>query len=364
MTTNYILKPDIYLLRGTFLKCRNDDEQRKLIILNKEIIDEYKIQIDEDVNVNQFVIFVKETFNAKITAFLDKSGIIKWYPSRNITCTISETTINEGIEDKKIILFEICYYHDVRIHEIIYGKINEGIIMRPLDHVIGRLNEFYKTYDLTYDSDEICSTILLECMKKKDDKDDKEDENKDDKDDKEDKEIEQDSKKETEQDKKQKEQDEKEEKERLREEKKKLRNKLKNTVKKPLPTTVVDVHQKSLGEEGYQNFEQWVADPINVYIGRNMSYAVKGAKASKWHNPFSVKKYGLEKCIEMYEEHVRKNKDLMDSLEELKGKTLGCWCHPKPCHGDVLVKLVNEKFPENKDAQIPTQEVQNQNVQN
>jgi len=27
---------------------------------------------------------------------------------------------------------------------------------------------------------------------------------------------------------------------------------------------------------------------------------------------------------------------------ELKGKVLGCWCHPKECHGDVLARIANE----------------------
>ena len=28
---------------------------------------------------------------------------------------------------------------------------------------------------------------------------------------------------------------------------------------------------------------------------------------------------------------------------ELRGKTLGCWCAPKPCHGDVLLEIANER---------------------
>jgi hypothetical protein len=28
-------------------------------------------------------------------------------------------------------------------------------------------------------------------------------------------------------------------------------------------------------------------------------------------------------------------------LHTLKGKTLGCWCKPKSCHGDVLVELAD-----------------------
>ncbi|PCR16422.1 hypothetical protein CQA65_30160, partial [Klebsiella pneumoniae] len=30
-----------------------------------------------------------------------------------------------------------------------------------------------------------------------------------------------------------------------------------------------------------------------------------------------------------------------DELLELDGKVLGCWCKPRPCHGDVYVKVVN-----------------------
>ncbi|GAG80475.1 unnamed protein product [marine sediment metagenome] len=33
---------------------------------------------------------------------------------------------------------------------------------------------------------------------------------------------------------------------------------------------------------------------------------------------------------------------ILQNLHHLKGKTLGCWCKPKPCHGDVLVKLIGE----------------------
>ena len=35
----------------------------------------------------------------------------------------------------------------------------------------------------------------------------------------------------------------------------------------------------------------------------------------------------------------------MESLDELKDKVLGCWCHPELCHGDVLVELIKmEEF--------------------
>jgi hypothetical protein len=29
------------------------------------------------------------------------------------------------------------------------------------------------------------------------------------------------------------------------------------------------------------------------------------------------------------------------AIERLRGKRLGCWCAPLPCHGDVLAEFVN-----------------------
>ena len=40
-----------------------------------------------------------------------------------------------------------------------------------------------------------------------------------------------------------------------------------------------------------------------------------------------------------YEQYVRRNPALVHEIPLLAGKTLGCWCKPNPCHGDVLVKL-------------------------
>lgn len=73
-------------------------------------------------------------------------------------------------------------------------------------------------------------------------------------------------------------------------------------------------------------------EPYDVYIGR----------PSKWGNPFVVGKDGTrEEVIEKYKQWVLTQQHLIDSLHELKGKILGCWCYPQACHGDVLIELVN-----------------------
>lgn len=87
-------------------------------------------------------------------------------------------------------------------------------------------------------------------------------------------------------------------------------------------------------------------DSYDIYIGRK----------SKWGNPFThldventlaeYKVESREEAIESYENWIRNNSELMESLSELRGHTLGCFCKPKSCHGDVLVKLIKERFGE------------------
>ena len=75
-------------------------------------------------------------------------------------------------------------------------------------------------------------------------------------------------------------------------------------------------------------------EPFDIYIGR----------PSKWGNPFRIGKDGSrEDVILKYRNWILANSNLMAQLPlELKGKTLGCWCKPNACHGDVLAELADE----------------------
>ena len=102
--------------------------------------------------------------------------------------------------------------------------------------------------------------------------------------------------------------------------------------------------------EGYTSFGEWFDTENNLYIGRNAAkYAMRDVPDSKWVNPFRVcdcigpsKEWILEDILRTYENYVRNNPSLKNSLHELKGKQLGCWCKPNQCHGDILIKLYNE----------------------
>lgn len=106
---------------------------------------------------------------------------------------------------------------------------------------------------------------------------------------------------------------------------------------------VISVKKDNLKRLGYKDFEDWASYSDHLYIGRNMSYYVPGTYKSKWANNYTVKKYGLNKALELYENYIRDNKELYNSLYEIDGKVLGCWCKPGKCHGDILIKLREEQ---------------------
>ena len=74
-------------------------------------------------------------------------------------------------------------------------------------------------------------------------------------------------------------------------------------------------------------------------------------RPSKWGNLYSHKDGTLAKykvatrqiAISKYRDHILNSPELLLSIHELEGKKLGCTCHPLPCHGDILVELLNQK---------------------
>jgi hypothetical protein len=71
-------------------------------------------------------------------------------------------------------------------------------------------------------------------------------------------------------------------------------------------------------------------EPYDVYIGR----------PSKFGNPYVIGIDGTrDDVIEKYRVWINTQPQLLAALPELKGKVLGCWCAPLPCHGDVLAEL-------------------------
>ncbi len=74
-------------------------------------------------------------------------------------------------------------------------------------------------------------------------------------------------------------------------------------------------------------------DPFDVYIGRG----------SIWGNPFPMngrttaeRAASRREVILRFEQHLLASPELLALVAQLHGKTLQCFCAPKPCHGHVL----------------------------
>lgn len=114
--------------------------------------------------------------------------------------------------------------------------------------------------------------------------------------------------------------------------------------------TVVNVKVGYIRPE-YHNLEEWCADPDHMYIGRPGIVFIDGkrypSRGSVFANPYKV---GVGECtrenaVNMYRDYIcgklATGEISLEELNKLRGKSLGCWCKPERCHGDVLLELLN-----------------------
>lgn len=77
-----------------------------------------------------------------------------------------------------------------------------------------------------------------------------------------------------------------------------------------------------------------------VYVGRRN--AGRGLAESAFANPYKIGQDGNRaEVIQKYRSWLLGRRELLQRLHELRGRRLACWCKPEPCHGDVLVELVD-----------------------
>jgi len=76
--------------------------------------------------------------------------------------------------------------------------------------------------------------------------------------------------------------------------------------------------------------------PNTRYIGR----------PTQWGNPFVIGIDGTRNTvIDKFEKMVLENPEFQKLIQkELKGMDLICYCKPKRCHGDILLKIANSPF--------------------
>jgi len=84
------------------------------------------------------------------------------------------------------------------------------------------------------------------------------------------------------------------------------------------------------------------------YTGNDAHYV---GRPTVLGNPFTVKEYGHNVCIDMYKvwliDQIKRETPVLKKLQELsvwlrhnQHIKLMCWCSPKPCHADVIAAVL------------------------
>jgi len=83
-------------------------------------------------------------------------------------------------------------------------------------------------------------------------------------------------------------------------------------------------------------------EPFDVYIGRPSKWGNPIKLLAERERPFVLANYRAWLDGDVHLAAVYGKPPTKEEIQaELKGKTLGCWCAPKPCHGDVLLEIAN-----------------------
>lgn len=106
-------------------------------------------------------------------------------------------------------------------------------------------------------------------------------------------------------------------------------------------------------------------EPFTVYIGR----AGKG-QSGYWGNPIrrghpcpickQIHKLALHTlpCYRVYlENRIHSDPVFRERLLSLQGEVLGCFCSPRPCHGDILVEWIGKLEKENESTDVASDRV-------
>ena len=83
-------------------------------------------------------------------------------------------------------------------------------------------------------------------------------------------------------------------------------------------------------------------EPFDVYIGRPGH-----GQDGYFGNPFVVVRDGtrqevIERYLEYFLAKIERDSEFRSRVEDLRGKTLGCFCKPEACHGDVIVAWLDQ----------------------
>lgn len=83
---------------------------------------------------------------------------------------------------------------------------------------------------------------------------------------------------------------------------------------------------------------------LNARIDGNPEGAVYVGRPSPWGNPYVMRRErDRDEACDRYEQWISTRPELIERAKrELRGRDLVCWCAPKRCHAETLLRIANE----------------------
>lgn len=102
------------------------------------------------------------------------------------------------------------------------------------------------------------------------------------------------------------------------------------------------------------NIRNFDFDEMDFYIGgESETYEFEESVLS---NPFDKSEYGREDSVKHFKMYFYRryleDEEYRKIVHSLEGDTLGCWCYPRRCHGEVIVDLLNTYVEEGIEGTI------------
>jgi hypothetical protein len=83
-----------------------------------------------------------------------------------------------------------------------------------------------------------------------------------------------------------------------------------------------------------------------VYVGRAMHRGGWHLDASPLANPFRPGEDGTRtEVMSKYRDYLLRRPNLVALARDLRGRRLGCWCLPEPCHAEVIAEIADAASP-------------------
>lgn len=107
--------------------------------------------------------------------------------------------------------------------------------------------------------------------------------------------------------------------------------------------TESELKRKELVEQGHTVTAHQNNDVQLIAWAESNNRFVRIDRFSDWGNPFLLPGDGdRETVVEHYKQYLLWRPTLLKRLNELKGKVLGCWCHPQKCHGNAIIEVMSD----------------------